>query len=180
MMSGNVTCLFEGSPSCSRGSLLEEGSTSLKTLTLLLSQWNDHLNCSNQWWLLYLDLHIPPWMGFFCFPTWSMILNYIIPLGVNCFLTISKVVISEIYCDPESSSLMSCSVWRIFSVTGDVWRICSVTGVVCHGMACNCVLGVLNRIFLSCIYGNCTCPIVVIWRGLCTSNDSWSCNVCCV
>ena len=46
-MSVIVTCLFEDSPPCSWRSLLGEGSTSLKISFLLLSQWNDDLNCNN-------------------------------------------------------------------------------------------------------------------------------------
>ena len=45
VMSAIFTFLFEDGPPCSWGSLLREGSTSLKTLIPLLSQWNYHRNC---------------------------------------------------------------------------------------------------------------------------------------
>ena len=53
---------------------------------------------------------------------------------------IDRVGMDVSCCCPESSSLISCSVWRI----------CSVTSVVYHGGICDCVLGVLNGIVLSC------------------------------
>ena len=166
-MGAIVTGLFEGSPPCSWGSLLGEGSISLKTTILLLSQWNDNMNCSNLMVALLsgpLDSSLD---GIFGFPGWSMILNYIISFGVNYVLMIGTVVMSVIYCDPESGSMMSCSVLRI----------CGTTGVVCYGMICNCDPSVLNGIILSL---SCTCPIDMIWNDLCASYNGWSYDVCCI
>ena len=139
MMSAIVTCLFEGSPPCSWGSLLGEGSTNLKTLILLLSQWNHHLNCSIPTVGLLSGPSYSSLGGTFSFPGWNVILNCVILLGVNYTLTIDRLIMTVIYCDPESSNLMRCGVWNI----------CSVTGVVCHGMTCCCVLRVLNGVVLS-------------------------------
>ena len=52
---------------------------------------------------------------------WSLILNCMILFGVNYILTIGEVVMSVIYCDPKSGSLMSCNVWRICGVA--VWHV---------------------------------------------------------
>ena len=140
-----VTCLFEGSTPCSWGLLLGEGSTSLKTLILLLSQRNHHLNCINPMVVLLSGLSYSSLDGTFSFSGWSIIPNCMILFGVNYTSKIGKVVVSAIYSDPGSGSLMSCSLWRI----------CSVTSVMCHGGTCSYVLGVLNGIVLSCFYGNC-------------------------
>ena len=138
-MSAIVTCLFEGSPPCSWGSLLGEGSTSLKTLIPLLSQWNDHLNCINLMVVLLSGPLYSSLDGTFSFSSRNMIPNCMILFGVNYTSMIGKVVVSAIYCDPESDNLMSCGVWRI----------CGVTGVECHGGSCSSVLSVLNGIILS-------------------------------
>ena len=100
-MSAVVTCWFEW------GSLLGEGSTSLKTTILLLSQWNDHLNCSNLMVVLLSGPSYSSLVGTFGFSGWSMIPNCVILFGVNYTLTMGKVVVSVIYCDPGSGSLMS-------------------------------------------------------------------------
>ena len=94
------------------------------------------------------------------YPAWSTI-----PFSVNYTLMIGRLVVSVIYCDPWSCG---------------VWRICSVAGVVCHGRTCGFVLGVLNRVVLSCFYGGCACPVVVIGSSLCASHDGWSYSVCCI
>ena len=169
-MSAIVTCFFEGRPLCSWGSLLGEDSTSLKTLILVLSQWNDHLNCS---YLMVVLLSGPSYSssdGTFSISGWSMIPNCMILSGVNYTLMTIKVVVSAIYCNPESSTLMRCGVLRI----------CGVTSVVCHGRTCDCVLNVLIGFILSCFYGDCACPIVGILSGLCANHNSWSYDVCCI
>ena len=63
MIGAIVTCLFEGSPPCSWGSLLGEGPSSLKILILLLSKWNHCPNCSIPVVTLQSGLPIPPQVG---------------------------------------------------------------------------------------------------------------------
>ena len=157
----------EDGPPCSWGSLLGEVSTSLKTLILLLSWWNYHLKCSNRMRVLLYGPCCSFYDANFGFPDWSMILNYVILLGVRYISTIYRMDMNVIYCSPESGNLMSCSVWMI----------CSVTSMVCHGGFCNCGLSVLNGIHLSCFYSSFAHPLVVIWTGLCTSHNGWSCDV---
>ena len=57
LMSATVTWLFEDSPPCLWGSLLGDGSISLKDLSPLPSHWSDHRICNNQ--CVYLHLHVP-------------------------------------------------------------------------------------------------------------------------
>ena len=128
-------------------------------LIFLLSQWNYHLNCSNP--------KVASFDGIFSFPGWCMILNCMISFGVNYILMIGKVVMSAIYCNHESDSLMSCSLWKI----------CSVTSMVCHSEVYICVCNMLTWIILSCFYDSCACPI---WSSLCASYDCWSYDVCCI
>ena len=158
------------SPPCSWGSLLGEVFSSLKTVILLLSQWNHCPNCSIPVVALLSGPSYSSLGGIFSFPGWSMILNCVILFGVNYSSVINKVVMSVTYCDPDSGSLMSCGVWKI----------CSMTGVVCHIRTWSCVLSVLNGVFLICFYGSCACPTVVIGSGLSVSHDSWSYDICCI
>ena len=72
-MSAFVICLFEGNPPSSWPSLPGEGSTSLKTLILLLSQWNYHLNCSNLMVVLRSGPSYSSLGGTLGFSGWSMI-----------------------------------------------------------------------------------------------------------
>ena len=168
-MSAIVIFPFEDGPLCSRGSLLVEGSTSLKTLILILSQWNNHPNCSNPMEVLYGPSY--SYKGvIFKIPDWSMILNCMILFGLDYILTICRIGMNVIYCGPESSNLKSCSVEMI----------CSLASVVCHGGVCDCILSALNGIVLTCFYSGCAHPIIMIWSGLCVSHDSWSCDVCCI
>ena len=59
--------------------------------------------------------------------------------SVSYISVIYRMDVNVIYCSPDSSNLMSCSVWMI----------CSVAGVVCHGGFGDFGLGVLNGITLS-------------------------------
>ena len=117
-----VTCLFWHSPPCSWGSLLGEGTTSLKTPVLLLHQWSYHPNCSN---LMEVLLSGPSYSFqgvIFRFPDWSMISNCMILFVVSYVLMICRMVENMIYCGPESGNLMSCSVWMICGVSW--WSLC--------------------------------------------------------
>ena len=169
-MSAIVTCLFEGSPLCSWGALLGEGSTSLMTPILLLWQWDYHLSCIILMVYLLSGPSYSSLGGTFGIHGWNMILNCVILFGVNYTWMIGRVVVSVIYCDPESGSLMTCGVWRI----------CSVASVVCYGGTCGCDLSVLNRIILSCFYGSCAYLVVVIGSSLCACHNNCSYDVCCI
>ena len=84
---------------------------------------DDLLNCSNLIVvLLYGPSYISLYVTFGC-SGWSMILNCMIIVSMIYNSTIDKVVRSVIYCHPDSGSLMSCGVRRI-------WGVISV---VCHG-----------------------------------------------
>ena len=110
MMSAIFTCLLEDSPPCSWGSLLEEGSTSLKTLILLLSQQNCHPNCSN---LMEVLLSGPSYSfqgGIFGFSHWSMISNCMTFFGVRYVSMTCRMGKNVIYCGSENGNLMSCGV----------------------------------------------------------------------
>ena len=98
VMGAIVTGSLEGGPPYSWGSLLGEGSTSLKTLILLLSQWNDHLNCSNP---IVVLLSGPSYsfLGVtFGVLGWSMIPNCVILSGVSYASKIGREVMNVIYC----------------------------------------------------------------------------------
>ena len=167
-MSAIVIFLFEDGPPCSWGSLLGKGSTSLKTLILLLSQWNYHLNCWNPKEVLLYGPSYSYWAVIFGSPGWSKILNCMVLWGVHYILMIYVMDMNVIYCSPESGNWMSCSVWMI----------CDVAGVVCHGEFCSWGLSVLNGIALSCFYSVCAHPLVAIWSSLCTCHNAWGCDVC--
>ena len=155
VMSAIVTCLFEGSPPCSWGSLLRGGSSSLKTPIP---------NCSILMVVLLSGPSYSSLEGTFSFLVWLWSWTAWSFFCVNYTSRISRLVVSVIYCNPESHSLMSCAVWRI----------CSVVGVMCHGGTCGCVLGVLNGVILELPPWWLCCAVVVIGSGLCTSHNGWS------
>ena len=94
LMSVNVTWLVDGGPPYSWESLLAEGSISLKTPILLLSQWNDHLNCSNPIEVLLFGPSCSFLDETFGFHIWNMILSCVIPFGETCTLISGRMVMS--------------------------------------------------------------------------------------